>query len=168
MEYSFKYFGRADAAADKYGAVHFGEKFRSLWPGDTMWATGDIDRHGLFIACFEALPDQDEYRAHRRERYERLLREGGTSAEQAYRAAQVDIVKHIAFKQTPILKGNNVQLGSLVRRAQLANPLVWTGMPVTFAGIGGVELRSAADLERALADFAEEHKDNKRMLWPYS
>lgn len=160
----FKYLGTIDVFADKSGAVLFGEKFRKLWPGKAMWATVDLTPHGLCIACYESLPDQDAYREHRRERYERLLARKGIDHSTAYRNACIEITKHINFSQVPIQKSNNVQLGNLLRRAQMRNPLIWTGLP-DFSGIEGVLLQQQSDFDQMIIRFREEHQD-PRLLWP--
>lgn len=167
MDHSFKYLGAHEAHANDQGAVCFTEKFRSLWPGKTLWATVDLLSEGLVIACYESLPDQEAYKEHRREHYERVLLANKKDPAEARRTALIDVINHIHFSQVPIQKNGEVQLGELLRRAQMKNPLVWTGT-TCFSGIDGVVLEQQADLDRMLDEFAEEHKDNKRMLWPYS
>lgn len=166
MDHSFKYLGAHEARADDHGSVCFTEKFRSLWPGKTLWATVDLLSEGLVIACYESLPDQEAYKEHRRGHYERVLRGNKKDPAEARRAALIDVINYIHFSQVPIQKKGEVQLGALLRRAQMKNPLVWTGM-TGFNGIDGVVLQQQADLDRMQAAFAEEHKDDKRLLWPY-
>ncbi len=154
----FTYIGTMDALADKHGAIHFGAKLRKLWPGKTLWATVDLVKHGTCIACYASLPDQDAYRKHRRERYERLLVRKGIDHSTAYRTACIEITTHINFSPVPIKKNNYVQLGNLLRTTQMRNPLIWTGLP-DFSGIEGVLLQQQSDFDQLVKQFREEYQN---------
>ncbi|MEM4240215.1 MAG: hypothetical protein QXM31_01555 [Candidatus Woesearchaeota archaeon] len=121
--------GRYAAKMDLKGRVLLPEYFRKSWNSRRVFAATELSESGLYVACYQRLPDRNEYLEYMRARH------NPASAE---------------FAELEIDRQNRIQVGRLCRAARIENPLLFvsTGMPA-FNSTYCIELWNANDFERA-------------------
>jgi DNA-binding transcriptional regulator/RsmH inhibitor MraZ len=151
--------GRYDAKLDERGRIVLPDCFRKHWNSGKVFAATELSESGMYVACYQRQPSQEEYRNHRRARLERILAESH-APDVAHRTALIDITKDARFAKLAIDKHGSVLLRDLCRDAMIENPLLWvsTGMPA-FNGNYCIELWNAADFGRAEAQLHQELGD---------
>lgn len=146
--------GRHDAEMDSRGRVVLPDSFRKQWNSRKVYAATELSDAGMYVACFQQMPDQEEYHTYRRERLERILAENKATE---HRTAMAEITKEARFAELTIDRHGSVMLRDLCREAMIENPLIWvsTGMPA-FNSTYCIELWNAAEFGRAEAQLLQE------------